>query len=226
MLVVMMKMLMIMVVTILLKKKINRYLGANQKDTWLLPLHHMKKGTNPADMVVLKLWCHAAWLFKLAAHQGPGKQVTGLHLEKSCVCAPCMWWSNLGWFDLFGCVHTSTKRILAVSQFRNVHVIFPIGIWNGHKAFYLLWRASKSSATELGPLVCTSRYVSGLWCIWLCCPLFCLWLLSGCVSRTNSIQFTCTNRCLTSWTECRTNWRSAQALLVIIIICCFEDISH
>ena len=153
-----------------------------------------------------------------------GQQVTGLHLEKSCVCAPCMWWSNLGWFDLFGCVHTSTKRILAVSQFRNVHVIFPIGIWNGHKAFYLLWRASKSSATELGPLVCTSRYVSGLWSIWLCCPLFCLWLLSGSVSRTNSIQFTCTNRCLTSWTECRTNWRSAQALLVIIIICCFEDI--
>ena len=75
---------------------------------------------------------------------------------QSCVCAPCMWWSNLGWFDLFGCVHTSTKRILAVNQFRNVHVIFPIGIWNGHKAFYLLWRASKSSANDLGPLECTS----------------------------------------------------------------------
>ena len=97
-----------------------------------------------------------------------GQQVTWLHLGKSCVCAPCMWWSNLCWFDSFGCflVHTCTKRILAVNQFRNAHVIFPLAIWNGHQAFYLLWKASKPVANELGTLVCTVRYVQ-----WL--PLVC-----------------------------------------------------
>ena len=53
--------------------------------------------------------------------------------------------------------------MLAVNQFRNAHVIFPlVSIWNGHQAFYLFWKASKRDATDLGPLVCTLRYASGV----------------------------------------------------------------
>ncbi len=46
--------------------------------------------------------------------------------------------------------------------------IFPLAIWNGHQAFYLLWKASKPAASDLGPLVCTVivRFVQ-----WL--PLVC-----------------------------------------------------
>ena len=55
---------------------------------------------------------------------------------------------------------------------------------------------------------------------------FVLWLLSGRLYRTHLTDLTWKSRSLTFWLQCRTNWRSAPALFVIIIMCFFEDTSQ
>lgn len=137
-----------------------------------------------------------------------GQQVTGLHLEKSCVCAPCMWWSNLGWFDLFGCVHTSTKTILAVNQFRNAHVIFPLVSGMVTRPSISCGRLLKGTPRNLGPLyahqdmslVCDAFGFAALCSV---CKL-----LSGRSLRPSSRVFTCINLSRTFSVLCRTNWKS------------------
>lgn len=134
------------------------------------------------EEIVLKLWCYCCMVVQTCSSPRKGQQVTWLHLGKSCVCVctmHVMWWSNLCWFDSFGCflVRTCTKRILAVNQFRNAHVIIPLGYLEWPPGFLPPLEGFQAGGCGLGAPCMHSKIcamaASGLWCIWLCCPLFC-----------------------------------------------------